>query len=183
MPGTEVLHIKGYTTYHNIGASMRGTALLTKEGIQLDNIAVTPTGRAMTATFQDVLLVNVYAPSGTAMRAAREQFYNSELSPLLRTDHKQIICGGDFNYMLHPSDVLGHFTRSYALAELVKGFNLRDTWTQDPARPTFTFHHAYGASRIDRFYLTPEQSEKKNWNKNFTGSLHGSLYGSSSFKH
>jgi exonuclease III len=78
---TEVLHIQGYNTYHNIAAAMRGTALLAKEGIQLGNIAVSPTGRIMTATFQGVLLVNVYAPSGTAMRAAREQFYNSELPP------------------------------------------------------------------------------------------------------
>jgi exonuclease III len=89
------------------------------------------------------------------MRAAREQFFNSELPPLLRTDHKHIICGGDFNCVLQPIDVVGHFTRSYALAELVKGFDMRDTWTQ------FTHHHASGASRIDRIYLIPELTMQK----------------------
>ena len=126
---TEVLHIQGYTTYHNVGASMRGTALLARKGIQIDSIVVSPTGRAMAASFQGVLLISVYAPSGTAMRAEREQFFNSELPPLLRADYKHIICGGDFSCVLHPIYVLGHLTRSYALAELVKGFDLRDTWT------------------------------------------------------
>jgi exonuclease III len=53
---------------------MPGTAFLAREGIQLDHIAASPTGRVMAATFQGVLLLNVYAPSGTTMRAEREKF-------------------------------------------------------------------------------------------------------------
>jgi exonuclease III len=40
---TEALHITGYTVYQNIGAKMRGTAFLTREGIRLDNIEASPT--------------------------------------------------------------------------------------------------------------------------------------------
>jgi hypothetical protein len=140
---------------------MRGTAILAREGIKLSRIMLSPTGRAMAATFRDILLVNIYAPSGTNRRHERELFFNSELTHLLRTNHKHIICGGDFNCVLQPIDVLGQFTRSYALAELIKGFDMRDAWTQDPARPTYTYHHATGASRIDRFYLTPDLNTQK----------------------
>jgi exonuclease III len=66
---TEALQIPGYTSYHNIGATMRDTSFLAREGIQLDHIAASPTGRVMAATFQCVLLLNVHAPSGTTMRA------------------------------------------------------------------------------------------------------------------
>jgi exonuclease III len=76
---TEVLHLPGYMTHHNVGASMRGTAFVVKEGFHLDSIVASPTGRAMAAVYHGVLPINVYAPSGTAMRTEREQFFNSEL--------------------------------------------------------------------------------------------------------
>jgi hypothetical protein len=43
---------------------------------------------------------------------------------------------------------------------------------QDPARPTFTFFHASGASRIDRVCLKPELSTQKNRDTNPTCSFH-----------
>jgi hypothetical protein len=55
---------------------MLGTAFLTMEGIQVDNIDASPTGRVTTVTFKGVLLLNVYAYSGTIMRAEREHFFN-----------------------------------------------------------------------------------------------------------
>jgi hypothetical protein len=115
----------------------------------------------MAVTLRDVLIINIYAPSGTSKRHEREQFFNSELTYLLRTDYKHIICGGDFNCVLQPIDVVGQFTRSYALVELIKGFDMRDAWTQNPDRPSYTYYHATGASRIDRFYLTSDLSTKK----------------------
>lgn len=48
-----VLHdIYGYTTHYNIGASMRGTAIITRDGIGLDNVTMTPSGRAIAAKFR-----------------------------------------------------------------------------------------------------------------------------------
>jgi exonuclease III len=106
---TEALQIAGYTVYQNISATMRGTAFLTREGIQLDNIAASPTGRVMAPTFQGVLLLNVYAPSGTTMRTEREHFFNSELPMLMRTDYKHIICGAEFLSYTH--GIYGVITR------------------------------------------------------------------------
>ena len=60
----------------------------------------------MSARFQDLSIINVYAPSGTARRQVREFFYASEL-PLLLTDSAQhIVLGGTstayWNGEMHP---------------------------------------------------------------------------------
>jgi exonuclease III len=148
---TEVLNIYGYMTHLNVGTNMRGTAFMAKEGLTLHNVTALPTGRAMSAVFENVLLVNIYALSGTALRQEREDFYNRELVPLLRSDCEHMICG-DFNCVLRPEDVTGQFSASHALQALVASFQLRDTWDQDPQRPTFIHYHPTEASRLDRFY-------------------------------
>jgi exonuclease III len=62
----DVLQMQGYKAHCNLGTTMRGTVFLTRDGINLENIVRTPTGRAIAATYQGVLLLNVYAPSGTS---------------------------------------------------------------------------------------------------------------------
>jgi exonuclease III len=86
MTNTEVLHIRGYETHQNIRASIRGTAILAKHGFHLENVASLPSGRAIAAVYQGIHLINIYAPSGTAMRIDREQFFNADLPFLFRTD-------------------------------------------------------------------------------------------------
>jgi hypothetical protein len=45
-----VLHdIYGYTTHYNIGVSIQGRAILTREGIILENVSLLPSGRAIAA--------------------------------------------------------------------------------------------------------------------------------------
>jgi hypothetical protein len=68
---------------------------------------------------------------------------------------------GDFNCAIGPRDVRGHYSRSNALEELIKRFSLRETWTQDAARPLFTYYHTSGDSTIDRFYLTQDLCAQK----------------------
>jgi hypothetical protein len=134
---------------------MRGTAFLVRDGIQLEHVEKLPSGRAIAAVYRGMLLVNVYAPSGTSRRAEREAFYNLELAALLRNEVAHVVLGGDFNCVLQPSDVTGQYTRSRALGELVAGFSLSDSWTQHVLYPSFTYYHASGASRLDRLYLSP----------------------------
>ena len=75
-----VLHgIAGYTTQYNIGTSRRGTAIVARDGITLTNVTRLPSGMAITVRFQDLWIINVYAPSGTARRQESEIFYASEL--------------------------------------------------------------------------------------------------------
>jgi len=58
---------------------MRGTAIVTKNGITLTNVSKLPTGRAIAAEYRGTWLIIVYAPSGTARRNKGEKFYNNEL--------------------------------------------------------------------------------------------------------
>jgi exonuclease III len=73
---TEVLQIRGYETYENIGASIRGTVFLAKYGLHLENIVALPSGRAIATVYvyQGIRLINIHAPFGTAMRTERENF-------------------------------------------------------------------------------------------------------------
>ena len=151
----------GYVAYENIGPDMRGTAIVARRNIQITNIEKLPSGRAMAVESNGLRIINIYAPSGTAKRTERERFYNSELPVLLTAPPTQTLIGGDFNCILSPSDATGNFTHSNALANVIRGFNLTDAWKQDPLRPAYTHHSNQGASRIDRFYLSPAAEGRK----------------------
>ena len=66
---------------------------------------MSPSGRAMAAKFREVCTINVYAPSGTAMKQERERFFNSELPYLLTGETGHILLGIN-SHFLCVSDVL-----------------------------------------------------------------------------
>jgi exonuclease III len=78
-----ILIVTGYATYLNIGADMRGTAIVPRHDFPLTDITSLPTGRAIAANHCGLRLINLYASAGTARRADREHFFNSELPTLL----------------------------------------------------------------------------------------------------
>jgi len=57
----------------------------------------------MATKFGEVWIINVYTPSGTAMKHERERFFNSELPYLLTGEKGHILFGGDFNCILEAS--------------------------------------------------------------------------------
>jgi exonuclease III len=63
-----------YRTYFSIGTTRRGTAIVAREGVALSNIAMVPSGRAIVAEYDNITIVNIHAPSGTAKRSEREDF-------------------------------------------------------------------------------------------------------------
>jgi hypothetical protein len=63
----------------------------------------------------------------------REHFYSRELAYFSRDAPVNILLGGDFNFLLYPSDTTWHYTYSRALAGLVQGFEMQDVWQQHPA--------------------------------------------------
>jgi len=158
---TEVMNVRGYNAHLNIGTSICGTAILAKNTLHLKNITTLPSGRAIAADYKGIRLINVYAPSGTARRADREQFYTIELPYLFHDGPTDLLIGGDFNCVLHPSDTTGHFQPSRALSEMIRGLELHDACKQNPSRPTYTYYSPHGATRLDRFYITSEIQQKK----------------------
>jgi exonuclease III len=155
------LQINGYTLHHNVGTNIRGTAILARNEMTLTNVHKLPSGRAISADYNGLKLINVYAPSGTARRTERESFFNTDLPPFLYTALSNTIIGGDFNCVLQPADTTGTLHTSRALADIVKRLQFIDTWTQDPLRPTYTHHHPTGATRIDRLYISHDLSQRK----------------------
>jgi exonuclease III len=158
---TNIVNIRGYETFDNIGTHMRGTSIVARKEFHLTNITTLLTGRAIAAEYKCIQLINIYAPSGTERRAERGHFYNMELPQLIRADHRNMVFGGDFNCIIDPVDTSGTFRNSRALANLIHGTRLRDTWIQNPTSPTYTHHSPYSATRIDRIYVSQELLQKK----------------------
>jgi len=50
----EVMNVRGYNTHLNIGASIRGTAILAKSTLHLTNITTLPSGRAIAADYKGI---------------------------------------------------------------------------------------------------------------------------------
>jgi exonuclease III len=92
----ESVNIHGYTSHINIGPDMRGTAIVAKKNLHLKKIERIPSGRAIAAEFNGIRIINMYAPSGTAKRTQREQFFLTELPAMLSTHSHPILLGGDF---------------------------------------------------------------------------------------
>jgi exonuclease III len=90
----EMFHMPGgYEVYYNIGSYTRGTAIVARSDIMLTNINKIPSGRAIAAEYNGWHIINIYAPSGTAKRAEREQFYNVDVPQLIQTGHGDLIIG------------------------------------------------------------------------------------------
>jgi len=115
----------GYDTHYNIGTSRRGTAIVAREGIRLENIIRLPTSRAIGARFRDIWIMNIYAPPGTAKRHEREHFYSTELAYLLTAAPQLVVMGGDFNCALERKDATGTFNYGRALDGLVRGMGFK----------------------------------------------------------
>jgi exonuclease III len=86
--------IHGYNAYFNVRTNERGTTMLTREPFTLTNITKLSSGRGMAVSYRAVWLVDIYAPSGSAKTQERENFYNVELSYLLRSIPPTMIIGG-----------------------------------------------------------------------------------------
>jgi len=95
------------------------------------------------------------------MKQEREYFFNSELPYLLTGVLGHILLGEDFNCILEASDATGGFNYRRALAELVQGLTLTDTWHGNPARKVYTHYSVSGANLIDRIYATHDLLARK----------------------
>jgi exonuclease III len=74
----------GYTAQVNIGKNRHGTAILMREPLSLESFDGLPSGRGIAEYYKDTYIVNIYAPSGAAMGAEREEFYNVHLPHFFR---------------------------------------------------------------------------------------------------
>jgi exonuclease III len=104
--------IAGSNVYTNVGTDRRGTAIMTKDGMSLTGIERLPSGRGITGWFRNIFIVSIYASSGTSRRTDWEEFYNLDLTYLLRNFPTNYVIVGDFNCVTHHTDYTG--TPSYS---------------------------------------------------------------------
>jgi len=89
---TEVLNVHGYNTHLKLGASICGRAILERSTLHLTKITL-PSGRTKAADYKGIRLINVYATSGTARRADREQFHTTKLPYLFHDGPTDLLVG------------------------------------------------------------------------------------------
>jgi exonuclease III len=145
--------MSGYTTVTNMGTDKRGTALLVKDGLQVSDIRRIPTGRGIAARIENTWIINIYAPSGTARKTERENFYNTEITHLVPQTPTEMILGGDFNCTQTNTDCTGTQQRSAALEKIIQCLGLTDAWSPQNNNEGYTHYTPFGASRIERINL------------------------------
>ena len=74
------LILPGFHVVSNVDHSRRGTAIALKEHIKFSHVEKSLDGRLIALRVNNVTLCNVYAPSGTALRAQRERFFNTTIA-------------------------------------------------------------------------------------------------------
>ena len=86
--------------------SKPGTALLWRSHLQVSNVSNFTIGRAQLALFHNYVLLNIYAPSGSNLKQARNSFFAEDIfrAFCLYPSYSWVF-GGDFNSVLHPSDI------------------------------------------------------------------------------
>lgn len=150
----EQLSLPGFVVVANVDHARRGTAIALKSHIQHSHFEKSLDGRLIALRVQDVLIVNIYAPSGTAQRAAREEFFNTTLAYYLRNRTEHVILMGDFNCVLRPCDSSSPNT-SPSLKMTVQQLQLLDIWERlYPRDEGFTFVSRNARSRLDRIYVS-----------------------------
>jgi exonuclease III len=78
---TDKIHtLRGYTTYLNEGTERRGPAIAVNEGIHVTDTKTITSGRGIAVKCGELLMLNLYAPSGAEKKNERGYFFNTELT-------------------------------------------------------------------------------------------------------
>lgn len=151
-----------YDAVVNIGESERGTAIVYRNGLAIKFCEKHSSGRITSImTENNVLMINLYLPSGTNKRQERELFITNELPFYLRHNYDAILIGGDFNCVLNARDQKGVFNFSLALNSVCKEFNFCDVWeAKHDMTPGYTLYRGDSASRLDRIYVKNTDRKK-----------------------
>ncbi|KAJ4440715.1 hypothetical protein ANN_08863 [Periplaneta americana] len=143
----------------NTGENNRGTAIIYRAGMNVEQVETHPSGRVISMNINNTQFINVYLPSGTNYRQERENFISKEIPFYLRHRYNRLLIGGDWNCVLHAKDQTGKYNPSPALDNLTRELQLMDIWELFHGNDVeYTFRRQNVSSRIDRFYITRPHS-------------------------
>lgn len=143
-----------YQAIVNVNDKRRGTAILVKHHIEVTNVRMLDSTRGISLMVRDLLIINIYAPSGSRARAERQQFYAVDIVQLFTHTRTYTVFTGDFNAVTDPSETTAPYYPCPALKTLLDGLSLKDAWNKNSCSAPYTYYHARGASRLDRMYLS-----------------------------
>lgn len=155
------LQISGYNVVFNVDGSRRGTAIAVRNYFSYGRVERSLDTRIISMRINGVTLINVYAPSGTLNRGARENFFNATLPYYYYNATETVVIGGDFNCVVNAKDATGSNSHSPMLRRFMNASNVSDTWEllhRDQVE--FSFIRPGSASRIDRILITQNM---QNW--------------------
>lgn len=120
--------IHGFNIIFNVDIHQRGTAIVVRDLLHVDNIERSLDRRTISIRIGFVTFINIYAPSGALQRNAREDFFNTAVAHYLHHSTNQIILGGDFNSVVKEKDATGSSNMSPMCKRLMNAANLLDSW-------------------------------------------------------
>lgn len=146
-----------YNCAVNLGDSGVGVAIFWDKNLNLVEISRLVDGRGISCKLGDILIVNLYAPSGTKFRRARDRFYREGITSLFNVTYDHLIIAGDFNCVLSKCDQKPGYNKCPALENLIHGLKLRDSFRVNKNKDIFyTFQAKRFASRLDRIYISKD---------------------------
>jgi len=81
---SKITTIRRYTSYINMGTEGRGTAIVAKDSYLLTNIQRIPTGRGISAHFNGIRIINIYARQVLKRNVKERNFIMAMLHACLR---------------------------------------------------------------------------------------------------
>ena len=142
-------------------SSKPGTAIIWRSSLQISDCLNIIVGRAQLLVLGGVILLNIYAPSGSNLRHERNLFFGRDILRIYAMyPAASYVLSGDFNAILEPIDVENGsgFSQKNCppLADLVKVKKMLDLFRYFyPTKAEYTFHRPnVSASRLDRVYVS-----------------------------
>ena len=135
-----------------------GIAFLCAKSLTVNDHHILEPGRMSSLCVEDdIVIINLYAPSGSQGRAERRNFFAETLFRNVSTFNFRPIIIGDFNCVLNRIDTLGYFQNKNcpALSDFITTFKYSDTFrVLYPTDIAFTYAKQNSfPSRLDRVYV------------------------------
>ncbi|KAI9559441.1 pol-like protein [Daphnia sinensis] len=150
---------------NNIENKRSGTIIMYKKEINVIKIEKEESGRIIRAQFENITIVNIYAPTQNEVAASRHLFFLHVLPKFLKANDENTIILGDFNCIIDERDREGIKNKiNHQLKNVIDRLKYVDAFrTVSPNTNAYTFISPNGKSRIDRIYV---QSKHKHNIKN-----------------
>ena len=145
---------KQYAELMNPGTQRRGTAILVHSRHEMTSPVRLSCGRGCAVKVGGISFSNVYAPAGSRLRAARAEFFATDVTPLMAAAGELHVWAGDFNCVERDSDSTGQAAKCPPLSRIVRQLHFTDAWTSLRSEPGHTYVTGRMSSRLDRVYVS-----------------------------